>query len=221
MVSSFTNVIKKGTQFEFEAGRYILIAALSCPFACRALVARQIKGLSESIEVEIVDPRKSAEGKWKFDTAGEIPLTTKDKFGHAELKEYYLKSDADYSGAISVPVLYDTKSKKIVNNESADIIRVFNEIAEGPDLYPESLRSKIDEVNGITGALGMHLYKTLVVKTKEEYDASVKQVYEVLGKMDALLSKSKYLAGDAITEADIRIFSWIYPDDAVSQKRLK
>ena len=194
MTTSFTSIIRKGTQFEFEQGRYLLIVALSCPFACRSLIARQLKNLNEAIPIEIVSPIK--DNGWKFDNEAKIALTTKDRYGRQMLKEYYYETDPDYKGAISVPILYDTKSKKIVNNESADLVKIFNEIGTGPDLRPDASKEKIDQANTITGSLGIFVFKAGMSNTKEEYDRYVEQVHDGLSKLESILQSSTYLAGN-------------------------
>eukprot|EP00835_Amoeboradix_gromovi_P003591 NODE_244_length_13037_cov_0.560442.p6 type:complete len:224 gc:universal NODE_244_length_13037_cov_0.560442:12492-11821(-) len=218
MGKSFKNIVQKS---DFETGRYLLIVSLNCPFAARASATRFIKNLVDSIPLQVVHPVKLPEGGWKFDSSSSFELTTPDKYGRKTLKEYYLESDPEYNGVISVPVLYDTKTRKIVNNESIDLIRVFNDIGTGPELFPSDLKTRMEAANALTGTLGGNAFKTSTVQSKQEYDVLVHEIHKTLKEMDDLLKESKYLAGDVLTESDIRIMTWLYPNDDVMQNRLK
>jgi putative glutathione S-transferase len=161
------------------------------------------------IGLSIVRPRRSDQG-WIFDTDGG-PYTD-DLFGAAALHELYAKAAPDYSGRVTVPVLWDKRRETIVNNESADIVRFFNTAFEGiapdsPDLYPEGLRGDIDAINArVYRSFNNGVYRAGFATSQEAYDEAVVEVFGTLDWLEELLSTRRYVAGDRLTEADWRLF---------------
>lgn len=202
--------------FEAEAGRYRLYVALICPWASRTLIARKVKGLSDLIPVTVVHPALSNQG-WQFggyDGADEDPL-----FGARHLHELYTRADPHFTGRATVPVLWDMKRNVMVNNESADIVRMFNTAFEGiapsdVDLYPADLAAEIDALNPrIYDMLNNGVYKSGFASTQEAYDEAVAGVFSMLDELEGRLD-GPYLFGDRFTETDIRTFVTLIRFDA-------
>ncbi|WP_319529948.1 glutathione S-transferase family protein [uncultured Cohaesibacter sp.] len=202
--------------FEAEAGRYRLYVALICPWASRTLIARKLKGLEEIIPVTVVNPVMNDEG-WEFggyDGADEDPL-----FGSRYMHELYTRADAHYTGRATVPVLWDMKRNVMVNNESADILRMFDTAFEhlAPSdlrLYPEDLAEEIDALNPrIYDLLNNGVYKAGFASSQEAYDEAVEGVFKMLDELEGRLT-GEYLFGDHLTETDIRTFVTLIRFDA-------
>ena len=204
--------------FEAEAGRYHLYVALICPWASRTLMARKLKKLDDLIGVTTVEPRLTEQG-WRFGNhldADSDPLN-----GATYLHEIYTRVDPGYTGRATVPVLWDKTRGTIVNNESADILRMlnsaFNGLAEpGPDLYPEDLRADIEALNSeLYDRLNNGVYRAGFASTQAAYEEAVRGVFETLDRMEARLSEGRvYLFGDRLTETDIRLFVTLIRFDA-------
>lgn len=189
-----------------EVGRYYLIVGMSCPWAHRTLVTRILKGLEDAIAVITVYP-STDEGRWLFDESQDLPFEA-----CRSLPEFYAQCESGYSGRATVPVLWDSQTGRIVNNESAEIIEILNEgfvgIASGPDLYPEGLRSEIDELNEqIYRAINNGVYRCGFAQTQAAYDEAVAELFETLDELDGTLSERRYLCGDVLTLADVRLFT--------------
>lgn len=230
--STFRNHILRdpNSPFPAEPGRYHLYVSLACPWACRCLAYLKIKGLEKAISVSTVKPiwGRTKEGDdhmgWVFPGSDmDVPGAQPDPLnGAASVRELYELASANYTGRYTVPVLWDKKLKTIVNNESAEIIRMFNTefngIAENPnlDLYPPHLQSKIDEINEwIYDGINNGVYKCGFAKKQEPYNEAVTKLYEGLDKCEEILSTQQYLCGDLITEADIRLFVTLIRFDEV------
>ena len=204
--------------FTAEAGRYHLYAALICPWACRALIARKLKKLEHIVSVSIVNPVLTEEG-WKF---GGYPGATQDTInGATYMHELYTRADPHYTGRATVPVLWDRKLGTIVNNESSDILRIFNsgfgELAdESIDLYPPALRNKIDALNDwIYPNLNNGVYRTGFATTQPAYEEAFLDVFSTLDALQTRLDAGgPWLLGDTFTEADIRLFVTLVRFDA-------
>lgn len=204
--------------FKAEAGRYNLYVSLACPWAHRTLIMRKLKGLDDAISVSIVDPIMSDKG-WKFSSSpGAIP----DSVNHAQyLQEIYLKADPKYTGRVTVPVLWDKQTKTIVNNESLEIIRMFDvEFAEFStqkiDLYPRDLRQKIDEtIEAIYLPINAGVYRAGFATSQAAYENAVTELFESLEQWENVLSQQRYLCGERLTEADICMFTTLYRFDSV------
>jgi putative glutathione S-transferase len=210
--------------FKAEAGRYHLYVALGCPWAHRTLIMRELKGLNEAISVSIVDPIMSDQG-WRFSEApGAIP----DSVNHAQyLQEIYIKADPKYTGRVTVPVLWDKHAQTIVNNESREIMRMFDiEFAEFAmqkiDLYPRDLQQKIDEtIDAIYLPINAGVYRAGFATSQAAYEEAVTELFENLDRWDVILSKQRYLCGDRLTEADICMFTTLYRFDSVYHGHFK
>jgi glutathionyl-hydroquinone reductase len=201
--------------FPAEPGRYHLYVSLACPWAHRTLIVRALKGLEDAISVAVVDPHMGHEG-WVFgDSPGAGPDTLN---GATRLYEVYLKADPHYTGRVTVPVLWDKARGTIVSNESAEIIRMLNGAfgGDGPDLYPENLRSDIDALNArVYDRVNNGVYKAGFATTQAAYEEAVTALFEELDALDARLDRGRYLMGDRLTEADIRLFTTLVRFDPV------
>jgi putative glutathione S-transferase len=204
--------------FKAEAGRYHLYVALACPWAHRTLILRKLKKLEDLISVSIVDPLMLENG-WEFkDRDGG---TLDHLFGAKVLWEIYVKADPHYSGRVTVPVLWDKQTGTIVNNESSEIIRMFNSAFDGltgskDDYYPAALRAEIDPLNDlIYDTVNNGVYKSGFATAQDAYDENVRKLFETLDVLDERLGRNRYLLGDRVTEADWRLFTTLVRFDAV------
>jgi len=199
--------------FVAEAGRYHLFVALICPWASRTLMARKLKGLDDIVSVTILDPRLT-DKVWRFGgDKDSLSGTEADPYyGTEYLYEIYLRARSDYTGQVTVPVLWDKKRETIVNNESAEIIRMFNsgfgELADNRlDLYPENLRDQIDSINKrLYDRFNNGVYRAGFATTQIAYEKAVKDVFDSLDFIERQLEGQYFLVGNQITEADIRAF---------------
>ncbi len=204
--------------FAAESGRYHLYVALICPWASRTLIGRKLKKLEEVISVSVVEPALSDEG-WKF---GDYPGSDRDTLnGFTYMHEVYTSADPHYTGRATVPVLWDKKTKTIVNNESADILRMLNSgfgaLADnGVDLYPEALRDEIDALNDrIYPRLNNGVYRTGFATTQIAYEEAFADVFATLQELESrLASGGPLLFGDLLTETDVRLFVTLVRFDA-------
>ncbi len=210
--------------FKAEPGRYHLYISLACPWAHRTLIFRALKKLENFISFSIVDPISDSEG-WKFsDAPGAIPDTATFK---RRLAEVYLEANPRYSGRVSVPVLWDKQRHTIVNNESSEIIRMFNSAFEAftdarDDYYPRELRGEIDAVNDLVYAnVNNGVYRTGFAKTQQAYEEAFRDLFDALARLEQRLSRQRYLAGRRLTEADWRIFPMLVRFDAVYYSHFK
>lgn len=195
--------------FKAEPGRYLLYVALICPWASRTLMALQLKGLGALIDVAVVEPCLTDQG-WKF---GQFPGSTSDTLFDADyLHEIYTIADPVYTGRATVPVLWDKKQKRMVNNESADIVRMlntaFDHLGANPlNLYPEELAKDIDQLNQqIYDMLNNGVYRAGFAQSQEAYEQAVDDVFSTLELLEQRLGDQHYLHGEQITETDIRLF---------------
>ncbi|MDG1115947.1 MAG: glutathione S-transferase C-terminal domain-containing protein [Flavimaricola sp.] len=200
--------IGEGAEFPPVPGRYRLYAAWNCPWAHRVLLTRALLGLGDAIPVSYVAPARTDQG-WVFDRATGY---TDDLLGKAALHEVYAAGDPDYTGRVTVPLVYDTVTGTLVSNESADLVRMlpraFAGVARRPlDLYPLALRSEIDRWNDkIHAKVNNGVYRTGFAESQSAYDSAVYEVFATLDAIEERLSQSPYLAGDQLTEADVRLF---------------
>ncbi|UJR63191.1 glutathione S-transferase family protein [Dickeya zeae] len=211
--------------FKAETGRYHLYVSLACPWAHRTLLMRKLKGLEQHIGVSVVHPLMLDQG-WTFGT--DFPQTTGDTlYQHEFLYQLYLHAKADYSGRVTVPVLWDTQQHTIVSNESADIIRMLNSAFDGcgavpGDYYPLALRGQIDELNEwIYHQVNNGVYKAGFATTQQAYDESVGLVFSALERLETLLDRQRYLTGERLTEADIRLWTTLIRFDPVYHTHFK
>ncbi|MEW6995356.1 glutathione S-transferase family protein [Colwelliaceae bacterium MEBiC 14330] len=216
--------------FKAQADRYHLYVSLACPWAHRTLLFRQLKGLEELITVSVVHPDMHDKG-WSFhhdEESAKLYGTTGDTlYQDSFIAEKYLAQDPNYSGVNSVPILWDKKTKAIVNNESSEIIRMFNSAfnditGNTIDLYPEHLREKIDNENEfIYQNINNGVYKTGFATTQTAYDKHVNALFIALEHLDEKLSKQRYLTGNEITEADWRLWVTLVRFDSVYHTHFK
>lgn len=210
--------------FKAEPGRYHLYVSLACPWAHRTLIFRKLKQLEDAISLSVVDPLMG-EYSWHFSgCAGCIPDTVN---GFHHLHQVYTLARPDYTGIVTVPVLFDKKTRTIVNNESSEIIRMLNCEFDawgdaGVDFYPEPLRAEIDAVNAfVYENVNNGVYKTGFAQTQEAYEEAFDALFAALDELERRLAQQRYLAGNRITEADWRLFTTLVRFDAVYYMHFK
>jgi len=201
-----------------EAGRYHLYVSLACPWAHRTLIYRKLKGLESLIDVSVVSWLMGEHG-WTFDQS---QGSTGDKLDGIDfLHQRYTRDDPHYTGRVTVPVLWDKQEQRIVNNESSQIIRIFNSDFDGLtgnrlDLYPEPLRAKINALNErIYPTVNNGVYRAGFATSQGAYEEAFDALFSELDTLEQLLDGQRYLAGEYLTEADIRLFTTIVRFDAV------
>ena len=206
-------------KFKPESGRYHLYVSYACPWAHRTLIYRKLKNLENHISISVVHPDMLENG-WIFDANFEG--ATKDHlFGFELLSQVYQKADPKVTTSVTVPILWDKKENTIVNNESSEIIRMFNEsfnelTQNFDDFYPSDKRPLIDKLNqSIYSDINNGVYKTGFAKTQKSYNDAVDKLFIKLGEIDKILGSSKYLTGDTITEADLRLIPTLLRFDMV------
>jgi len=242
--AGFRNWIEPDGKFAPEAGRYVLYVSLACPWACRCLAALHLKGLQDAIAVSVVHPTwqrtwPDTPGDehcgWAFRSPTDPPLSSVTGHGSFDCRDcipdpvngaksvrdlYELAQDT--LGKYSVPVLWDTKHRTIVNNESSEIMRMFNNrfnhLAKNPglDLYPNHLAAAIDEVNSwVYPTINNGVYRCGFATAQGPYEVAFKELFDALDRCEDILSKQRYIAGDQLTEADVRLFVTLIRFDEV------
>lgn len=203
--------------FAAQPGRYRLYAALTCPWASRALIARKLKKLEQLVSVSIAEPALTDQG-WRF---GDYPGADRDSLnGATYLHEIYTRADPSFTGRATVPVLWDIARETIVNNESADILRMFNSgfgaLAEPSiDLYPEDLRAQIDALDArVYLRLNNGVYRAGFATTQRAYEEAFGDVFATLDELEERLKTGPFLFGGRLTESDIRVFVTLVRFDA-------
>jgi putative glutathione S-transferase len=197
-----------------EAGRYHLYVSYACPWAHRTLIFRKLKGLERAIGVSVVGPLMLEHG-WEL-ADGADPVN-----GARYLHEIYRRADPHYSGRVTVPVLWDIATGTIVNNESAEIIRMFNEAFDrvgdgGPDFYPQALRAEIDAINDrVYRTVNNGVYRAGFATSQSAYEEAYDALFATLDALEGRLARQRYLVGDRQTEADWRLFTTLVRFDAV------
>ncbi|KAF9942674.1 S-glutathionyl-(chloro)hydroquinone reductase [Mortierella antarctica] len=224
-VSTFRESIvdQPGAQFTPEAGRYHLYVSLACPWAHRTLLVRALKGLEDIISVDVVHWHMQENG-WPFKDGYEDSL-----YGSKFIRDIYFKAQPDYSGRFTVPVLWDKKTQTIVNNESSEIIRMLNTAFDkivpekaGVNFYPDHLKADIDATNEwIYDTVNNGVYKSGFATSQEAYDNNVYPLFKSLDRIEDILSKSDYLVGNTLTEADLRLWTTIVRFDPVYHGHFK
>jgi len=204
--------------FKAESGRYHLYVSHACPWAHRTMIMRKLKKLEDVISVSVVDPLMADDG-WQFsDYPGAITDIVNER---RYLHEIYSMTDRQYSGRVTVPVLWDKQNKTIVNNESREIMRMldteFDAFGDSSvTFYPESLREKIDEtITANYETINNGVYRTGFATTQSAYDEALMQLFDALDRCNEILGKQRYLCGDVITEADWCLFTTLLRFDAV------
>jgi len=218
MPTQFRNVITAdgSSGFKAEAGRYHLYISLGCPWAHRTALLWKLKGLEDVIGLSIVDPVISEQG-WKF---SDYPGCIGDRVNGADyLWQVYIKANPDYTGRVTVPVLWDTQTNQIVNNESRQIIRMFNsefnQFAKSDvDFYPESLQTQIEKVmDDIYQPINNGVYRSGFAASQLAYEQAVTELFEALDYWEAILGQQRYLCGNQITLADWCMFTTLFRFD--------
>ncbi|SDX57686.1 putative glutathione S-transferase [Ruegeria halocynthiae] len=211
--------------FHAESGRYHLYVSQACPWAHRALIFRELKGLSDHISVSVVHPDMLDKG-WTFET--DAYGATGDKlFGSEFAHQIYTRADPNYSGRVTVPILWDKVEKTIVSNESSEIIRMFNSAFNGitgntDDYWPAAMREEIEEVNArIYSDVNNGVYKSGFATSQDAYDAAVGPLFDTLDWLEDRLAHNRYLMGDRVTEADWRLFTTLIRFDPVYHLHFK
>ena len=219
----FRGTIAAGGPHPPAVGRYHLYVSLACPWAHRALIVRRLKGLEDIVGLSVTHWLMREEG-WTFD---EGPGVVPDPGGARLMQEVYRRADPHYTGRVTVPVLWDLQAGTIVNNESSEVIRLFNtgfdSVGAKPgDLYPEALRPEIDAVNArIYDTLNNGVYRAGFATTQEAYEAAVTPLFDTMDWLEKRLSRQPYLVGGDVTEADWRLFTTLVRFDAVYHGHFK
>jgi glutathionyl-hydroquinone reductase len=210
--------------FRAVAGRYHLYVSLACPWAHRTLITRALKGLQDIIPVSVTNWLMAEQG-WTFASGeGVVPDPL---YNSRYVYELYARADDQYSGRASVPILWDQHTQTIVNNESADIIRMlgsaFDQAGAKPgDYYPQPLRGEIDTINQrVYDTLNNGVYKSGFATTQAAYEAAVVPLFDTLDWLEDRLSQSRFLCGEMLTEADIRLFTTLVRFDSVYHGHFK
>ncbi|MEM9074989.1 MAG: glutathione S-transferase family protein [Myxococcota bacterium] len=221
-VTSFRNWIGSDP-FPAEAGRYHLLVAHNCPWAHRTVIVRNLKGLRDVIGMSVAHYRRNEDGWWFPEGLDEFQPTE----GKLPLHEFYARAEGEYTGSATVPVLWDRQRKTIVSNESAEIIQMLNsefaDFGATPiDLYPDRLKSEIDEVNEwVYQTINNGVYKCGFARTQEAYERAFVPLFASLDKVEARLDRHRYLVGDQLTLADVRLFTTLARFDAVYHGHFK
>jgi len=204
--------------FKAEPGRYHLYVSYACPWAHRTLIFRALKKLEDVISVSVVDYLMVEEG-WTF--YGTTGSTGDDLYGSKRLYEIYTRADPNYSGRVTVPVLWDKQRQTIVSNESSEIIRMlntaFNEFGDASlDFYPDALAAEIDALNDfIYPNINNGVYRAGFATSQDAYEEAFKQLFAALDTLEDRLSRQRYLTGSSLTEADWRLFTTLLRFDPV------
>lgn len=242
--SVYRNWVKEGGEYAPEAGRYTLYISYACPWANRCLAVRNLKGLEDAIDLSVTHPTwqrtrpdnpEDEHTGWTFASPDDPPFSSSTGFGSFDcrdcipdpnvgaksIRDLYDKVD-DTNGKYTVPVLWDKETSSIVNNESADIVRMlnadFNSIAKCPevDLYPEALRADIDAANEwIYPTINNGVYRCGFAQSQSAYETAFSELFASLDRVEDILSKNRYLTGSQLTEADIRLFMTLIRFDEV------
>ncbi len=211
--------------FTPEHGRYHLYVSYACPWACRTLIAREIKELQEIVSVSVVHPHMLSNG-WTFET--DFKGATGDNlYQHNFLYEIYQQADSEATTKVTVPVLWDRKLERIVNNESSEVLRIFNSsfnelTGNQIDLYPKDLQRQIDEVNErVYHTVNNGVYRAGFATKQHSYKEAVLALFETLDWLEERLDGNQYLVGEQLTEADIRLFVTLIRFDHVYYSHFK
>ena len=217
---TFLNTISnKHEIFKPESNRYHLYVSHACPWATRTMIYRKLKELDTHISFSVVNPDMLDEG-WVFDDSFN-EATIDHLHGFKYLRQVYQKADPKITTSVTVPILWDKQTHTIVNNESSQIIRIFNSefnelTGNQDDFYPKSKRAEIDRFNDlIYDSINNGVYKTGFARTQESYDIAVSKLFDTLDELDAVLANSKFLTGDLFNEADLRLIPTLLRFDLV------
>ncbi len=218
VVASDDGAPTAGGAWPAASGRYHLIVSWACPWAHRTLIFRRLKGLEPHVGVSVVDAEMLEHG-WSFSRS--FAENVDPLHGVAHLYELYQRARSDYTGRVTVPVLWDRERETIVSNESADIIRMFNSAFDKLtgntiDFYPDALRAEIDEINAfVYEKINNGVYRSGFATTQSAYEEAFEALFAALDRIEQRLSAQRYLVGNALTEADWRLFTTLVRFDAV------
>ena len=217
--AQFRNFIDYHSEFTPDSGRYHLYVSLACPWAHRTLIYRSLKDLNDHVSCSVVNPYMLENG-WTFEES--FPGTTSDHlFSKQYLYQIYLKADSNYSGRVTVPVLWDKKNQTIVSNESSEIIRMFNYsfnelTGNNLDFYPEKFQEKIDEINDFTyHNINNGVYKVGFATKQSVYEEELDRLFNALDQVEEMLEQNTYLLGSEMLECDLRLFPTLLRFDPV------
>lgn len=217
--AQFRNFIDYHSEFTPDSGRYHLYVSLACPWAHRTLIYRSLKDLNDHISFSVVNPYMLENG-WTFEES--FSGTTSDHlFSKQYLYQIYLKADSNYSGRVTVPVLWDKKNQTIVSNESSEIIRMFNYsfnelTGNNLDFYPEKFQEKIDEINDFTyHNINNGVYKVGFATKQSVYEEELDRLFNALDQVEEMLEQNTYLLGSEMLECDLRLFPTLLRFDPV------
>lgn len=212
------------TRFPAASGRYHLYVSYACPWAHRTLIVRKLKRLEQAISISVVDPFMGSDG-WAFSSGpGATPDTVN---GAAFLRDIYVKANPEYTGRVTVPVLWDKKEGTIVNNESREIVRMLDTQLDafgdpGVTLWPEALRARVDEViTEIYMPVNNGVYRAGFAVSQEAYEEAVTEVFDALDRWEGVLDRQRFLCGDVLTEADVFMFTTLLRFDPVYYSHFK
>jgi glutathionyl-hydroquinone reductase len=224
--TSFRNWVEADPDAEFpaESGRYHLYVSYACPWAHRTLVTRALRGLEDTISVDVVDPFRAEDG-WQF-TPEKDGTTPDSQNGFDYLREAYVKADPEFTGRVTVPVLWDKEQETIVNNESEEVMRMldtaFDEFANDATLYPEGKRDEIDEtIDAVYEPINNGVYRAGFAGSQDAYENAVGELFDALDHWEEVLADQRYLCGDALTEADVCLFTTLVRFDDVYHTHFK
>lgn len=210
--------------FKAESGRYHLYVSYACPWAHRTLIFRKLKGLEQAVTVSVVHPYMGPEG-WEF---ADYPGATPDQVNSLHsLHQLYTLAQPQYSGIVTVPLLWDKQRQAIVNNESSEIIRMLNSAFDGigaaaGDYYPAALRSEIDAINQVVyDNVNNGVYRAGFASSQSAYECAYDRLFATLDELEQRLGQADFLVGDCITEADWRLFTTLVRFDAVYYSHFK
>jgi putative glutathione S-transferase len=201
-------------EFEPESGRYHVYICRACPWAHRVAMARQLNGLEDHVSISLTQPERYDEG-WEFSEEQPDPL-----YGADYLRDVYTQADENYTGRVTVPVLWDKETETVVNNESEEIMRMFDtafdDLGNDAEFYPEDLRQEIDDtIADIYPSINNGVYRSGFATTQDAYDEAVDELFDALDRYDDLLEDQRYLVGDRLTEADLAMFATLVRFDHV------
>ncbi|PSQ38039.1 glutathione-dependent reductase [Halobacteriales archaeon SW_12_71_31] len=224
--TSFRDAVRDDPDARFrpETGRYHLYVARACPWAHGAALVRRLTGLEDVITMDVVEPVRENDG-WEFSPEKE-GCTADSILGADYLREVYVAADADYTGRVTVPVLWDRETETIVNNESIEIMRAlstaFGELGNGVDLYPEGLREEIDEVvDAVYDPINNGVYRAGFADSQRAHETAVEELFDALDRWNDHLADRRYLVGDRLTLADLRLFATLVRFDEVYHTHFK
>jgi putative glutathione S-transferase len=219
--TTFRDRIGPGEAFPVESGRYHVYICRACPWAHRVAMTRALKGLNDAISLSLVQPERYDQG-WEFSEANPDPL-----YGEEYLRDIYVRADPDYTGRVTVPVLWDTETETIVNNESQEIMRMLDVAGDDiatrdVDLYPEGYREEVDSLlDDIYDPINNGVYRAGFADSQAAYDRAIDDLFDALDRYDDRLADRRYLAGDRLTEADLAMFATLVRFDHVYHTHFK